>query len=218
MNINSLEKAFFSKADPVKALKQSKYMRGQFPYFGLYKEDMKQLSQGFLEQSKAAAVDEIIHTVYTLFEKKQREFSYTAIAILTLNMERFNYIQFQKLYGLLDINPWWDTIDSLQKPFNLWVKNNLEYHSKVIDAFIQGKHFWYWRSAIILQLLWKHKTNTDLLEKAILAHINEKEFFIQKAIGWSLRDYSKTEPLWVKKFLQSRIFSALVLREASKYL
>ena len=47
--------------------------------------------------------------------------------------------------------------------------------------------------------------NTELLEKILENNLNSSEFFINKAIGWALRDYSKTNPAWVKKFINRRL-------------
>ena len=60
--------------------------------------------------------------------------------------------------------------------------------------------FWIRRIAIDHQLCRREKTNTELLEKIIVNNFGSNEFFINKTIGWALRDYSKTNPLWVKEF------------------
>ena len=66
----------------------------------------------------------------------------------------------------------------------------------------------------------KEKTDTDLLEKILVNNLNYTEFFINKAIGWALRDYSKTNPQWVKDFIEKykNNMASLSIREASKYI
>ncbi len=80
--------------------------------------------------------------------------------------------------------------------------------------------FWLRRIAIDHQLLQKEKTDIVLLEKILVNNLNQTEFFITKAIGWSLRDYSKTNPHWVRDFLRKyrHQMASLSIREASKYL
>lgn len=80
--------------------------------------------------------------------------------------------------------------------------------------------FWMRRIAIDHQLCRKEKTNTELLEKILVNNFGSSEFFINKAIGWILRDYSRTNPDWVRCFLQtySDKVDKLSVREASKYL
>lgn len=82
------------------------------------------------------------------------------------------------------------------------------------------KNIWLRRIAIDHQLLRKEKTNTKLLEQIIINNLNRQEFFINKAIGWSLRDYSKTNPKWVKEFVKKYkdSMSNLSIKEASKYI
>ena len=63
--------------------------------------------------------------------------------------------------------------------------------------------FWLRRIAIDHQLGRKEKTNTALLEKILVNNLGSREFFINKAIGWSLRDYSKTDPEWVRDFIRT---------------
>ena len=66
----------------------------------------------------------------------------------------------------------------------------------------------------------KEKTDTDLLEKVILNNLGQSELFINKAIGWSLRNYSKVNPDWVEAFIDRyrEQLSPLSIREGSKYL
>ena len=76
------------------------------------------------------------------------------------------------------------------------------------------------RIAIDHQLLRKGDTDTELLADILQANFGSGEFFIDKAIGWALRDYSKTSPEWVRGFIEDHRgrMSALSIREASKYL
>ncbi|MFN4150372.1 MAG: DNA alkylation repair protein, partial [Candidatus Sericytochromatia bacterium] len=78
------------------------------------------------------------------------------------------------------------------------------------------ENIWQNRISILFQLHYKNKTNRDLLSKYILNHSNSKEFFIQKAIGWSLREYYKTNPEWVIDFVNNNDLKPLSKREALK--
>ena len=84
----------------------------------------------------------------------------------------------------------------------------------------KDQDFWLRRIAIDHQLMRKEKTDTDLLEKVILNNLGQSEFFINKSIGWSLRNYSKVNPDWVGAFIDryQEQLSPLSIREGSKYL
>jgi len=115
---------------------------------------------------------------------------------------------------------WWDCVDqigcnlvgSLIKKFPLLVDQ--------MDVWISDRDsFWIRRSALIFQLKYKHNTDKERLFRYIIATMHEDEFFIQKAIGWTLREYSKSNKKDVKKFLQQHKdkLSKLSYREGSKY-
>ena len=77
---------------------------------------------------------------------------------------------------------------------------------------------WLNRSSIIFQLSYKEKTNFDLLKAECEKHKHSKEFFIQKAIGWALRDYSKYNPNSVKQYIESTSLKPLSQKEALRLL
>lgn len=84
----------------------------------------------------------------------------------------------------------------------------------------QDPDFWLRRVAIEHQLLRKDKMKVALLEQILLNNLNDNEFFVNKAIGWALRDYSKTNPAWVKNFIEENQadLNPLSIKEGSKYL
>ena len=90
----------------------------------------------------------------------------------------------------------------------------------LLDRCYADEDFWVRRIAIDHQLCRKERTNTELLEKILVNNFGSSEFFINKAIGWSLRDYSKTNQDWVRNFVETHKdkMDKLSIREASKYL
>ena len=87
-------------------------------------------------------------------------------------------------------------------------------------AWSTNENIWLRRSAIISQLSLKDKTDTESLSKIIKNNFHSDNFFIDKAIGWALRQYSKTDPDWVNQFIRDNKadLSALSYREATKIL
>ena len=74
------------------------------------------------------------------------------------------------------------------------------------------------RIAILFQLKYKDKTDAALLVQIVDRNSDSREFFVAKAIGWALREYSKTNKEWVRSFLQSHNLQPLSVREAIRYL
>lgn len=208
---------FQKEADPERAEQMAAYMRNRFAFFGINKPERKALTAQLLKDSRKISVSALLELVQQLYSQPQRECHYLAIDLLERNHRRLTYEVFQLLYPLIDQNAWWDSVDALRKPMSLWVKEHREYLDEVMDLLLSAPSFWQRRVAITLQLQWKEDTDTHWLARAILENREDQEFFIQKAIGWALRDYSKTNPEWVRAFLQQHELSRLAVREGSKY-
>lgn len=216
--ITKLETAFQKESNPENALAMAKYMRNHFSFFGiktekrrlifktLYKENSKEIA----ENPKAIALE--------LYSKKQREWHYCAIEILIKQLKR-NYKKedIHLIEKLIITHSWWDSVDTIAKyilgeyllEFPLETEN-------VIERFSNSENIWLNRSAILFQLGYKQETDFELLQSLCEKHKNSNEFFIQKAIGWALREYAKTDPQAVKNFVTNNNLKPLSTKEALK--
>lgn len=116
---------------------------------------------------------------------------------------------------------WWDTVDWIAgKMVGRAFDTDPAKVAAAMERWIDDKDLWVRRSAVICQLHRKQKTDTDMLGRFCLARAHETDFFMRKAIGWSLRQHAHTDPAWVRRFLKAngRKLSPLSLREASKHL
>ncbi len=129
------------------------------------------------------------------------------------------YDDIPKIEKYIRNKEWWDTIDFFDQ-----IIGKIGLSDRRVDDLMlkwsKDKDFWVRRIAIDHQLGRKEKTNKELLEKILINNFGSDEFFINKAIGWSLRDYSKTDPVWVKNFIDKHgsQMHKLSIKEASKYL
>ena len=118
---------------------------------------------------------------------------------------------------LIITNSWWDSVDVVAKFIlgEYLMKFPLETDA-VISRFSNSDNMWLNRSAILFQLAYKEKTNFDLLKSICEKHKDSSEFFIQKAIGWALREYAKTNLEAVKNYVSSANLKSLSKKEALK--
>ena len=83
---------------------------------------------------------------------------------------------------------------------------------------------WVRRTAMLSQLRHEERTDTDLLERVLVANLDDtaygREFFVRKALGWALRQHARTAPAWVRAFVSTHAdrLSGLSRREALKHL
>lgn len=203
---------------PELAEPMARYMKNLFPFCGVKKPQRALLERPFLKESLTLPLPELIQEIFRNYRKDEREYQYYAIDLAQKNIQRFSLADLAELLPLLAEKSWWDSIDAWRKVFATWVLAHPTELKQVYAFFYQHENFWYRRVAINLQLLFKEQTDPALLAQAILADLTTEEFFIQKAIGWALRDYSKVNPDWVNNFMQQHSLSKLALREGSKYI
>lgn len=208
---------FYQAANPQKAIAMEAYMRNQFKFSGITAPERKILTRDFFKTIDRATID--WEFVQQCWEKDEREFQYLAIAYLTKVKQRLIVEDIPRLRQLIVTKSWWDTIDSLDKFVGYVALHHPTVEATLLD-WSTDDNIWLRRVAIDHQILRKEQTNTALLEKIICRNFGQKEFFINKAIGWSLRDYSKTNPEWVKTFIARHQdqMAPLSIREASKYI
>ncbi|MGX6962896.1 DNA alkylation repair protein [Vagococcus xieshaowenii] len=194
------------------------YMRNQFTFCGLPATERRQLATPLLKDSKSWSKDVLMEEIHYYFGLPEREYQYVAIDLANKNLGRLSIENIHQLSQLVMEKSWWDSVDSLAGLFSSWLKQNMNNVEEVYNWFYQHDNMWMRRVSIILQLKFNDQTNTDYLQQAILNDRTTDEFFIQKAIGWSLRQYSKTNPEWVRLFISDYSLSKLAVREGSKYL
>ena len=204
--------------DPEKAGPMEAYMRYQFPFLGIAGPERNALYRKyFLSAKKTKMID--WDFVDTCWEKEPREYQYVAANYLKAMQSYLTKDDLPKLERLVVTKSWWDTVDILDRVVGSLVANHPELE-EVLLKWSLSDNIWLRRVAIDHQLLRKEKTNVQLMEKILVNNLDQTEFFINKAIGWALRDYSKTNPEWVARFIEKnqKRMAELSIKEASKYL
>lgn len=205
-------------ADAQKAQQMAAYMKNQFAYLGIQSPLRKELTKPFLsELKKEKNID--WQLIEQCWESPFRELQYVALDYLASKKKSLTLSDVAKLKNLAERKSWWDSIDQLDRIIGNIALRYPELNETLL-AWSVDNNFWLRRIAIDHQLLRKEMTDTDLLEKILVNNFGQTEFFINKAIGWSLRDYSKTNPQWVRNFVKKyeSKMAKLSLREATKYI
>ncbi len=213
-----IKKAFESREDKEKAIAMSRYMRNMFDFYGLPTPKRKDVYKNFIKsEKKLKKIDwKFLDKCY---EDNHREFQYLVSDYLIAMSKYLIYDDIPKIKKYIKTKQWWDTIDFLDKVIGEIGLRDKRVDNLMID-WSKDEDFWIRRIAINHQLCRKEKTNTELLEKIIVNNLGSSEFFINKAIGWALRDYSKTDPKWVKCFVEKYKdkMDKLSIKEAEKYI
>lgn len=215
--LQSLTERFMESADPLRASAMSAYMKNHFEFFGIPAPQRKIIQTEWLKSFKINDLGELTELVTQMWNLPQREYHYVAIEVL---------IKYKKLWSpdlalffedLLVTNAWWDSVDTLSsKVIGPYFKRFPKIRQTYLELWKNSSIFWLRRVCIIHQLSYRRSTDLDVLTEMILLNNQSSEFFIQKAIGWALRQYAKTDPEWVTRFVEITPLKNLSKREAVK--
>ena len=194
------------------------YMCHQFFFLGIAAPERNALYKKYFPKAKKTKIIDW-NFVDTCWRKEPREYQYVAANYLKAMQSYLTENDLPKLERLVVTKSWWDTVDILDRVVGSLVYDKPELE-KIILQWSLSDNIWLRRVAIDHQLLRKENTNVQLMEKILLNNLDRTEFFINKAIGWALRDYSKTNPTWVAGFIEKNKerMADLSIKEASKYL
>ena len=214
----ALENAFAANKNPENAFAMAKYMKNNFSFFGIKTEERRRIFKEIWKENKLEITANARAIAFDLYSKQEREFHYCAIEILIKECKgNYKKEDIKWIEKLISNNSWWDSVDTIAK--NILGQYLLEFPletKKVIERFSNSTNMWLNRSAILFQLGYKEKTNSDFLFSECLKQADSKEFFIQKAIGWALREYAKSNPEAVKEFVKTSDLKPLSTKEAMK--
>lgn len=217
---NELEAHFRKESNRELAIPMENYMKNNFSFLGIKTEKRRAIFKSIYEQNKAEIKSNFRTIAWELFQMKEREFHQVAIDLLVKEYKKNFVIEDIKLIEKLIItNSWWDSVDTIAKYLLGGYLQQFPLETlKVIERFSNSKNMWLNRSAILFQLSYKEKTNFEILISECEKHKHSNEFFIQKAIGWALRDYSRFNPTGVKAYVNSTNLKPLSSREALRLL
>ncbi len=213
--ITALQLEFEANANSKIADEQRAYLRDQFLFYGIKTPVRRALQKPFLVKEFLLPKENLENLVRTLWNRPQREYHYFAQELALRYKKQFEEKDILLFEFMVTTNSWWDTVDfiatKLVKVYFKKFPNQRDHH---IESWLSSNNIWLQRTCLIFQLLEKEKTDTKLLKYAITTLLGSKEFFINKAIGWALCDYSRTDPIWVMNFVESTDLHPLSQREA----
>ena len=215
--ISDLKEVFNKNANIEFAAGMKAYMRDQFEFFGIKAPLQKSLRKEFLKTHHINHVEDLRILIPLIWEQPEREFQHFGLYLFEKHIKKITPEFLDLIEYMVVTKSWWDTVDfiaphlvgTLMKQY----PNSIE---STIRKWLDSGNMWLQRSAILFQLKYKSETDTELLFRIIEELSGSTEFFIRKAIGWSLREYSKTNPEIILKFVETHQLSGLSHREALK--
>ena len=196
----------------------SKYMQDKFRFLGVRGASRTEIyKKYFPEARKSKLID--WDFIEICWNKEEREFQYAVVYYLKVMQRFLKREDISRLKYLIVTKSWWDTVDLLAKVVGSLVIR-IEGYDQIMLEWSKDSNIWLRRVAILYQLSLKDKVDEQILDNILVNNLGDNEFFINKAIGWALRDYSKFNPEWVREFIKKNKdnMANLSIREASKYI
>jgi 3-methyladenine DNA glycosylase AlkD len=208
-------------ANPANASAMKAYMKNHFEFYGVNAPTRKKISRLFIRHFDLKSLDSSFwELVALLWENNHRECQYIAIDLMQFFARALPESCLPFLESLIITKSWWDTVDGIAPSLvGELFKKYPEKKNYYIHKWVEDDNLWLQRAAIIFQLKYAHNTDWNLLSEVILKHEDSKEFFVRKAQGWALRQYSRYEPLKVMAFVEANPqLSGLTKKEALRNL
>jgi 3-methyladenine DNA glycosylase AlkD len=216
----SLETMFLAQADAERAAGASAYMRDQFTFYGIPAPAQRAIAREATAGHAAPSEQQLVRTVRACWRKPQREWQYFACGYLRRHVKGRSAALLRSVAPLITSKSWWDTVDTLAGHTVGGLVSQHPELTATLDEWIGSDNIWLARTAILHQLGYKSRTDADRLFAYCTKRAGDREFFLRKAIGWALREYSKTDEKAVRTFVRrnANVLSPLSRREALKWL
>ena len=218
--ITALEEEYSRQRNSEIAAGQQAYLKNKFAFFGIKTEPRRAISAVFLEKTMLPPYSQMRHVVKHFWNRPEREFHHFAQELMYAYRNQFQESDLELIEYLITHQSWWDTVDfvapKLVGPYFLKYPHQRD---PTIKNWLSSNHIWLQRSAVLFQLKYKKDFDATFLTYVIQALTGSKEFFINKAIGWALREYGKQNPAWVLEFVSKNPnLSSLSRKEALRRL
>ena len=217
----SLQKAMRAAANPLKAPGMQAYMKSAMPYYGINMPAVRAICKDVFAEHPLDTCAEWQGAMLELWRGAgHREERYAVLEML--KMQRHKACLTPPLMPVLEEmivgGAWWDYVDEVAHVVGDLLSSNQKEMRPLMRAWSRDSNLWKRRVSIICQLSFKRDTDLKLLYGNIEPNLEDRDFFIRKAIGWALRAYAWTDPEEVRRYVtanETRL-SGLSRREALK--
>ena len=212
-----LKLEFEKHEDPAIAAGAKSYMRNRSEFYGIPSPLRRQLLKDFIAKCGYPPYQNLEEMIRFAWEQPQREWQYAAMEIVEKMVQKADQSLLDLAEWMITNKSWWDTVDYVAPNITgVLFKKFPEVKMQYIEKWMQSGNLWLQRSCLLHQLRYNKTTNQDVLFTLCERLADHPDFFIRKAIGWSLRQYSKSFPDAVFEFVNTHELSNLSRKEALK--
>jgi 3-methyladenine DNA glycosylase AlkD len=219
--IAAVAKRLAAAADPGRAPRMQAYTKSAMPFLGVAVPTVRAIVRAAAREHPPASVGHLAASARALWrDATHREYRYAATALTGLRIAEAETSLIPLYEEMLVTGAWWDHVDAVAPRLGRLLVAHPTHVRPLLLGWSSAPDRWLRRTSIIAQLGARCSTDLGLLTAVIDTNAGDADPFIRKAIGWALRDYARTDPDWVTRFVAARagILSSLSRREATKRL
>lgn len=197
-------------------------MKSDLPFHGVRAPEVRSIARSVAREFPFGDREDWAAGVLEIWRgatHREQRYAATEIAIRPPNKRWLDADALPVIEEMIVTGAWWDHVDELAaNHMGLMLRRDSAVVGPVMWEWATDEDMWRRRTSILCQLKFAQDTDLDLLTHAIEASMDSTEFFLRKAIGWALRQYAKTDPVWVVGYVDrwAEELSGLSKREALK--
>jgi 3-methyladenine DNA glycosylase AlkD len=220
--VSAFRAALQAAGSPARAISERAYLKSDLDFFGTDVPTIRRAAKAFARANRALTRDELLGLLEALWQTSQHELRAVGIELLELYVDRLVADDIAFLERLLRRSSTWAYVDRLSTKVAGPTVERYSETKTILRRWATDDYFWVRRAALLAlhDELRAGRGDFELFAELAAPMVDEREFFIRKAIGWVLREVSKKRPDLSYAFLRQHLarVSGLTLREGSKYL
>jgi 3-methyladenine DNA glycosylase AlkD len=206
-------------SNPEFAEKAAAYMKDHFVFYGMKAPVSRPLFKQYLKESTPPQYNDLPEVVLELWLEPERELQYFAIELLQSRKKEWTEDIIELFETIIVTKSWWDSVDAISSALvSVYFKRFPHQIRPITEGWMDSGNMWLQRVSLIFQLTYRKETDTELMFGYMRRLNHSKEFFIQKAIGWALRQHARTDADLVRHFVENTKLAPLSKREALKHI
>jgi 3-methyladenine DNA glycosylase AlkD len=216
-----IENELAALGTPERASGEKAYLKSDLRFLGATVWQIRRALRDILRERTPMTHDEVIALVEALWAEPIFERRMAAVFALEASAPMIGVEDLPLIERLIRESRTWALVDGLAGDVVGAILLADPHATTTLDRWASDDDFWVRRSALLAWLRpLRHGAPLDRFASYADALLDEREFFIRKAIGWVLREVGKRRPGEVTAWLAPRTHraSGVTMREAVKYL
>ncbi|MDN5855117.1 MAG: DNA alkylation repair protein [Actinomycetia bacterium] len=212
--------ALESHADSDRAEHEAAYLKSDLRHIGVRVPVIRKVTRTAMREHDVTARADVLALAEALWAEPVHERRMAAVEALRYRANALTVADLVPIERLLREARTWALVDFLASDVSGVIVDGSPDAGAVLDRWAADDDLWIRRSALLALLVPLRNGAGDWprFSRYADAMLDEREFFIRKAIGWVLRDTAKRRPELVEAWLRERPgrVPVLAVREAVK--